>query len=82
MDVTYKIIGGDGTEYGPVSLAELKAWIADGRVGARTRVWRSDAGRWSEAAGCAELHPEIGQVEALAARLDADARESVGFWLR
>ena len=82
MDITYKIIGGDGTEYGPVSLAELKAWIADGRVAGPTRVWRSDAGRWSEAAGYAELHPEIGQIEALAARLASDARESAGFWMR
>src|SRR5438045_4761958 len=33
MDTNYKIIGADGQEYGPVNLAEVKAWIADGRIG-------------------------------------------------
>jgi hypothetical protein len=32
----YKIIGGDGREYGPVTEAELLKWIAEGRLGAQS----------------------------------------------
>ncbi len=55
MDHTYKIIGGDGQEYGPVTLAELQAWISAGRVTGDTRVSRSDRDVWSSAA----QHPEL-----------------------
>jgi uncharacterized RDD family membrane protein YckC len=82
METTYKIIGGDGTEYGPVTLPELKAWIVDGRVAGRTQVWRSDQARWLPADQYQELFPEIGQIEALtAAAAENDARP-VGFWMR
>src|ERR1051325_6297032 len=77
MDLSYKIIGGDGREYGPVSLDELRAWVVDGRVGGPTQVWRSDSASWSPATHYDELQPEIGQVEAA-----AEAVESVGFWPR
>jgi hypothetical protein len=42
MQADYKIIGGDGVEYGPATLEELKSWIRDGRVAGMTKVWRSD----------------------------------------
>lgn len=32
----YLIIGGDGKEYGPVTEAELRKWIAEGRLNARS----------------------------------------------
>ena len=32
----YKIIGGDGREYGPVTEAELRKWIAEGRLSAQS----------------------------------------------
>jgi GYF domain 2/Membrane domain of glycerophosphoryl diester phosphodiesterase len=32
----YKIIGGDGQEYGPVTEAELRKWIAEGRLSAQS----------------------------------------------
>ena len=34
----YTIIGGDGKEYGPVSDAELRQWITEGRLNAESRV--------------------------------------------
>lgn len=34
--MTYKIIGGDGREYGPVSDADLRKWIAEGRINAQS----------------------------------------------
>lgn len=55
MDVQYKIIGGDGCEYGPATLDELKAWIRDGRAAASTQTWRDDLSRWAPAATYSEL---------------------------
>jgi TM2 domain-containing membrane protein YozV len=34
----YRIIGGDGQEYGPVSAAQIKEWLAQGRVNNWTSV--------------------------------------------
>jgi hypothetical protein len=34
----YKIIGGDGKEYGPVNADELRRWIAEGRLNRQSRV--------------------------------------------
>ena len=55
MEITYKIIGGDGREYGPATLAELKEWIRDGRVAGRTHVWQSERAIWVPASE----HPEL-----------------------
>ncbi len=42
----YKIIGGDQKEYGPVSADQLRAWIAEGRVNAQTRVQPDGSTDW------------------------------------
>ena len=42
----YKIIGADQKEYGPVSAEQLRAWIAEGRVNARTQVLPEGATEW------------------------------------
>ncbi len=76
MEVSYKIIGGDGREYGPATLEELKSWAEDGRVGPHTHVWRSDAERWAPALLYQELHPQ------LAAAMPAATAETAGFWPR
>jgi hypothetical protein len=34
----YNIIGADGKEYGPISIEQIRQWIADGRINAHTRV--------------------------------------------
>ena len=34
----YKIIGSDGKEYGPISLAQLKQWLAEGRLNHESKV--------------------------------------------
>ncbi len=51
----YKIIGSDDKEYGPVSLEQLRQWIAQGRVNARTRVQTVGATEWKTAAEFPEL---------------------------
>lgn len=42
----YKIIGGDGKEYGPVNADELRRWITEGRVNAQTRVLADGSADW------------------------------------
>ena len=81
----YKIIGGDGREYGPISLDELKDWIREGRVSKETLIWRMDLGSWTPASKFSELeislrdlyskNPEIEDVSAQGFR-------RVGFWPR
>ncbi|HXC36015.1 MAG TPA: DUF4339 domain-containing protein [Candidatus Acidoferrales bacterium] len=44
----YKIIGGDGQEYGPVTDADLRQWIAEGRLNAHSL---------AKGEGDAEFHP-------------------------
>jgi uncharacterized RDD family membrane protein YckC len=66
MDAEYKIIGGDGKEYGPASVEELRDWILEGRILPATLVWSADAGRWTRADDMPELSESIGRI--LAAR--------------
>ncbi len=80
MEITYKIIGGDGREYGPATLAELKDWIRDGRVAGRTHVWQSERGLWSPAAELPELQAELGPLAP--PPLAEESYEPVGFWVR
>src|SRR5262245_46155224 len=54
-EVTYKVLGGDGQEYGPVNLEELRGWLAEGRVTAATQLWRSDLNAWRAASAFSEL---------------------------
>jgi hypothetical protein len=51
----YKVIGVDGSQYGPISLEQLRQWIAEGRVNAQTRVQADGAAEWKVAAEFPEL---------------------------
>ena len=42
----YRIIGGDGNEYGPVGADDLRRWIAEGRVNALTKVQLEGSADW------------------------------------
>ena len=42
----YKILGGDGKEYGPVSADTLRQWMAEGRANAQTQVQPEGASGW------------------------------------
>ncbi len=78
METNYKIIGGDGREYGPVTLDEIKGWIRDGRVGRQTHVWRSDSGSWLAASQFQELQSELALLKGSATGVEGDY-EVVGF---
>lgn len=55
MEESYKIIGTDGREYGPVKLEELRQWCTEGRVGPATLVWMAEETRWQPAAAVDQL---------------------------
>ena len=82
METQYKIIGGDGIEYGPISLDELRSWIGDGRVAGPTQVWRSDMSIWSTADRFQELHEALARLYALASATAMSTARAVGFWTR
>jgi len=83
MDTEYKIIGGDGAEYGPASLDELKSWIGDGRVAGSTQVWRSDLALWTPAARYAELQQALARLHAsLSPAALSQTLRAAGFWPR
>ena len=42
----YKIIGADGREYGPVSAAQLRQWIAEGRESIHTSAQTEGSSEW------------------------------------
>jgi Domain of unknown function (DUF4190)/GYF domain 2 len=42
----YRIIGIDGKEYGPVSVEQLRQWIAEGRANAATRAFAEGTTEW------------------------------------
>jgi uncharacterized membrane protein len=51
----YKIIGGDGQEYGPVPLDTLRQWVREGRLYAKTQVLAEGAREWITLGSLAEL---------------------------
>ena len=42
----YKILGGDGKEYGPISADTLRQWIAEGRANSQTQVQAEGTSAW------------------------------------
>ena len=51
----YKIIGADGKEYGPVSVDQLRQWIAEGRLNLQSKVLPDGATEWKTVAEIPEL---------------------------
>ncbi len=55
MEVTYKILGGDGNQYGPVTAGQFHDWVREGRADGQTQVMRNDLSDWRAAATFPEL---------------------------
>jgi TM2 domain-containing membrane protein YozV len=51
----YKIIGADGQPYGPVNAEQIRQWIAEHRLNARTLVWAEGAPEWKPLGSIPEL---------------------------
>jgi hypothetical protein len=43
----YRIIGTDGREYGPITAAQIRQWIAEGRIERQTPVFVDGAKDWN-----------------------------------
>ena len=56
----YKIIGGDGNEYGPVDLEQIRTWIQDGRAGEHTKVQPEGSTEWQTLGDIPELAALLG----------------------
>ena len=56
----YKIIGGDGREYGPVSLDQMRQWIAEGRVNAQTQAQAEGGSEWKPLSSFPEIAEALG----------------------
>jgi len=56
----YKIIGGDGNEYGPVDREQIRQWIQDGRAGAHTKVLAEGTTDWKTLGEVPELAALLG----------------------
>jgi TM2 domain-containing membrane protein YozV len=54
----YKIIGADGQQYGPISLEQMRRWIAENRVNAQSLVQPEGAQEWKPLSTFPELAPD------------------------
>jgi hypothetical protein len=60
MELTYMVRGGDGKEYGPVTLEQATVWIKEGRLTQQQEVKRSDMEHWALAKDFTEFQPLFG----------------------
>jgi len=51
----YRIIGGDGKEYGPVSADQVRQWIKEGRASGQTRIRPDGTEQWQTVSAFAEF---------------------------
>ncbi len=82
MPTAYKLIGGDGQEYGPATLEELRSWIVDGRVNGQTLIWNSDDAQWRKAGQREELRWDLPSAPPVMPSVPAVRFVPAGFLLR
>ena len=58
----YKIIGGDGRQYGPVPAEELRKWIAENRLNAKSVVQLEGTTDWQPLGSVAEFSDAFGNA--------------------
>jgi len=58
----YKIIGADGQSYGPVNAEQIRRWLAENRVNARTLVQTEGVPDWKPLSSVPEFAPELKAV--------------------
>ena len=51
----FSILGGDGKEYGPVPVDQVKRWLAEGRANLDTQVRRVGEEQWCRLGDCGEI---------------------------
>src|SRR5262249_9791737 len=55
----FKIIGGDGQQYGPVSAEQLRQWIATGRANGQSLVQAEGSSDWKALSTHAEFASDL-----------------------
>ena len=55
----YKIVGADGRQYGPITVEQLKEWIAQGRVNPFTLAQMEGSTDWKPLSQFPELTPHL-----------------------
>lgn len=55
----YKIIGADGQQYGPVNAEQVRQWITDGRLNARSLLQPEGATEWTPLSAAAEFASDL-----------------------
>ena len=63
----YYVIGANGSQYGPVDEATLRAWIAEGRVGAPSLSFKSGEASWAPLSTREEFRDLFGSAAAASA---------------
>ena len=63
----YKIIGGDGQEYGPVTEQQIRQWIVQGRANEQSLVLREGASEWQPLSSIPEFAAYLGKTQTPAA---------------
>ncbi len=59
---SYRLIGVDGRQYGPVGAEEIRRWMAENRVNAQTLVQPEGAPEWKPLGSLAEFASELKPV--------------------
>jgi TM2 domain-containing membrane protein YozV len=72
----FKIIGGDGRPYGPITTEQLRQWIAEGRANAQTLAQPDGAADWRPLASFAELASQLAASAAPPVIAGQDTRKS------
>src|SRR5437870_4027465 len=62
--MNYKIIGGDGKEYGPISAEQLRQWISEGRLSAQSSVRVEGSTEWKLLGTLAEFAADFPMTQA------------------
>lgn len=57
MELTYKVRGADGKEYGPATLEQVSGWVREGRLQAQAPIKRSDMTQWVAVSAFEEFQP-------------------------
>ena len=58
----FSIMGGDGKEYGPVSVDQVKRWLAEGRANLDTQIRQVGEEQWRRLGDCGEVTGNVPPV--------------------
>ena len=73
----FKILGGDGKEYGPVTTEQIKKWVAEGRANRETQVQQTGDSNWKPLDQFPEFADVLGVLPPVAAPRPATPGPSV-----